>query len=150
MIFVTVGTYKCDTLIRKIDNISKTLEDKIVAQIGEGVYEPKNCYFFRFAPSLTKYCEKADLIIASGGVGTIFELLSQRAKFIGVSNDSIPDHHQNEILEKLAFEGYLYWCRDTNRISACIKKAKTFEFKPYFPPVCKIDKVIEKYLRKCI
>jgi UDP-N-acetylglucosamine transferase subunit ALG13 len=147
MIFVTVGTSSGDPLIKEIDYYASGTNDNIIAQIGNGTYIPKNMHFFRFADSLSSYYEKADLIIGQGGAGTIFEVLTANKPFIGVSNHSVRDNHQEELLNKLCSEGFILWCKDYSDLPNTIRKASTFAFRKYFPPDFYIDTVLLNFLR---
>ena len=149
MIFVTVGTYKGDELIRSMDELAPHFEEEIIAQIGHSEYEPQNCKFFRFAPSLDGYYENASVVVGQGGVGTMFDLLKRGARFIGVSSSAIPDRHQNELLEKLSDEGYIMWCKSMNQLKICMDEAKRITFKQYTPPSCSMEKVILDCLDQC-
>ena len=42
MIFVTVGTGKFELLVREMDKIASKLKERVIIQIGNGDYEPKN------------------------------------------------------------------------------------------------------------
>jgi UDP-N-acetylglucosamine transferase subunit ALG13 len=148
VIFVTVGTYKGDDLIRTMDEIHPDLDEEVIAQIGYGEYRPRNLEYFRFMYSLDDYYDKADLVIGMSGVGTIFELLHRNARFVGISNQKIPDRHQNELLEKLSDEGLILWCRELNELRDYILKARTFCFKKYTPPDCKMERIIAEFLTK--
>src|SRR5947209_11093294 len=52
MIFVTVGTTDFDALVRRIDELAPSLGEEVLCQIGKGSYLPRNCRYFRYAPSL--------------------------------------------------------------------------------------------------
>jgi len=144
MIFVTVGTERFDELVKKMDEIALELSEKVTIQIGKGRYKPKNCKYFRFAPDIDQYSEKADLIVSHGGAGTIFELLEKNKKIIGISNPEKPGQHQEDILKALSQQNYLIWCRDLKRLKETIKNAKKIKMKEYRKPECKIAEIITK------
>jgi beta-1,4-N-acetylglucosaminyltransferase len=146
MIFVTVGTEKFDELVKKMDEIALDLGEKVTIQIGKGRYEPKNCKYFRIALDLDQYYEKADLIVAHGGAGTIFELLGKNKKIIGISNPEKPGQHQEDILKALSQQNYLIWWTDLNRLKEAIKNTKETKIKEYQKPECKIAETITKRL----
>ena len=149
MIFVTVGTGSkgFDTLVRKVDELAEELEERIVIQIGNGTYEPTNTEYFRFAPSLTPYFEECRVTVTAGGVGTLFELLSLYKPVVAVSNSEIPDGHQNELLERLSGEGYLYWCRNPEELHPLLEDAVPYERRCYESPPCWIDRLILEFLK---
>jgi len=144
MIFVTVGTERFDELVKKMDEVAPELSEKVTIQIGKGRYEPKNCKYFRFALDMDQYYEKADLIVAHGGAGTIFELLGKNKKIIGISNPEKPGQHQEDILKALSQRNYLIWCRDLNRLKETVKNARETNMKEYRKPECKIAEIIAK------
>ena len=144
MIFVTVGTERFDELVKKMDDIALELSEEVTIQIGKGRYEPKNCKYFRFAPDIDQYSEKADLIVAHGGAGTIFELLGKNKKIIGISNPEKPGQHQEDILKTLSQQNYLIWCKDLNKLKETVKNARATNIKEYRKPECKIAEIITK------
>lgn len=146
MIFVTVGTGKFDLLIKEIDKIAPILKEKIVMQIGNGFYEPKNCEFFRYARSLERYYKRARLVIAHGGAGTTYELLRMNKKIVSMANLDRTDPHQQEILGALSEQNHLIWCKNPSELVNCIKKAKKFKFKKYKTPKCEIAEKILVFL----
>jgi len=146
MIFVTVGTGKFEELVKKIDEISKGIKEKIIVQIGKGEYEPKNCEWFRFKPSLEAYYKKARIIVTHGGAGTIFQLLKMGKKLIGVANLDRTDVHQTEILRVLSEDNYLIWCKNLDNLKEDIEKARNFKFKKYVPPKNNIKEIIENFI----
>lgn len=148
MIFVTVGTGKFDELIKEIDEIAPKIEERIVAQIGEGRYMPKNIEYFGFKGNLISYYKKARLIIAHGGAGTTFELLDMGKRLISLANPKRTDVHQEDILKVLSKNKHLIWCRNLEHLEETINKAKTFKFKKYKQPECKIAEKIEEFLFK--
>jgi UDP-N-acetylglucosamine transferase subunit ALG13 len=147
MIFVTVGTtYGFDNLVQEIDRIAPDLNEKVILQLGNTKYKPKNCKWFNFKPNLTPYYKKARLVIAHGGAGTNYELLSMGKKVISVENKNVNDAHQWDLLKRLSDEKYIIWCKDISKISDSIKKAEKFKFKKYKQPECSIHKKIIGYL----
>ncbi|MCD4811273.1 hypothetical protein K8R14_01545 [bacterium] len=148
MIFVTVGTSRNEKLVQYMDELSPGVTEPVIIQIGSGKYRPKNCEFFDFLPSLDEYFEKANIVVGSGGVGTTFDLLIRRKRFIAISNPDIPDRHQEQLLDKLSGLGYLIWCRDLRNLGDVLKQASLFKFKPYMKPECWIEHVILEHLRK--
>ncbi len=147
MIFITVGTGKFEEMIKEVDKIAPHLKEKMVAQIGEGDYIPKNIEYFRFRDNLIDYYKKADLIIAHGGAGTTYELLTMGKRLISLANLNRTDVHQNEILEELSKQGCLLWCRKFEDLEKTIRKAKRFRFRRYVQPECKIAEKIKGFIR---
>ena len=114
-------------------------------QIGRGQYEPQHCQYFRFAPSLTPYYECASVVISHGGVGITTEVLQHGRPLVAVEDVNQPERHQQEILDVLAREGYLIWCKDLQKLPEAIEQART-HLKPYKLPECQIHIIVAKFL----
>ncbi|RME79801.1 MAG: hypothetical protein D6784_00135 [Chloroflexi bacterium] len=147
MIFVTVGTTDFSDLIRAVDALVPELGEEVVMQIGRGKYEPKNGEFFRLAPSLEPYYERASLVISHGGLGTVTEVMNRGLPLVAVEDPNQPDRHQTQLLQVWDEQKHLVWCRDLRRLPEAIEKART-TLVPYRKPECRIHLVIQEYLDK--
>ena len=145
MIFVTIGTGKFDKLVKKADELSKEIKEKIIIQIGKSKYLPKNADFFEFTENFENYVKKARVVISHGGAGTIFDLLRKQKKIIALANLNRIDNHQGEILGELEKEDCLIYCRNF-KLKESLEKIKSFKFKKYEKPECWIDKEIINFL----
>lgn len=118
MIFVTVGSTRYDNLIKKIDELVKEAKiiEEVVCQIGKGSYIPQNCQYFRIASSITDYIRKASLVISQGGAATIFEVLKEGKRLIGVANPYFADNRDKHLLGKLSEESFLLFCGDLDQL----------------------------------
>lgn len=114
MIFVTVGSIRFDELVREVDLAvgRSAINESVVIQIGNGLYEPVNCEFFRTAPGLQPYYDRASLVVGHGGTGTTLEVLERGLRLISVSNPSMIDNHQDEFLAALHRRGFVNYCRN--------------------------------------
>jgi len=148
MIFVTVGTTDFDALVRAMDNIAPKVGEEVVTQIGLGQYVPVNCEYFRFAPSLEPYYDRARVVVAHGGVGTTLEVLERGQKLISVANPDRYDHHQDDLLHALAKRGHIIWCHSLDKLEITLDRADEYQFVPYERPECHIAQAIEEYLDK--
>jgi len=146
MIFVTVGTSDFDPLVKKMDELAPTLAEPVVAQIGTGEYVPRNCEYFRFAPSLEPYYDRADVVVAHGGLGTTMEVLKKGKKLISVENTTCIDSHQTDILEGFSAEGHLIWCRDLDELPSLLARLPAIHLKPYVSPPCEIAEIIRDFV----
>jgi UDP-N-acetylglucosamine transferase subunit ALG13 len=151
MIFVTVGSTDFDALVRAADGLCAPgglLAGRAVEmQIGDGAYRPAHASFFRFAPNLEPYFERAELVIAHGGLGTAVEAIGKGRRLLAVANPDRYDHHQEDLLGALAEAGNLLWCRDIARLGEFVRAALDFQPTPYVCPPCTIHEVIADYLR---
>jgi UDP-N-acetylglucosamine transferase subunit ALG13 len=149
-VFVAVGTTEFDALVEAIDRLAPTLGAEVTVQIGHGRYEPRNCRYFRLAPSLEPYYEWADVVVAHGGFGITMEVLRKGKKLISLSNPDRYDEHQSDLLGTLEAEGYLAWCRDLAQLPALLSRIQEMQFKPYVPPECHIHTVIADFLARTV
>jgi len=150
MIFVTVGTTDFDGLVQTLDLLAPKLDEKVVAQIGNGNYIPVHMDHFRFAPSLDPYFNIARIVISHGGLGTLVEVLQKGCKLIGVNNPDRYDLHQEELLKVLEEQGHLIWCRKMSHIAGALKEAEERIFVPYHKPLCTIAEFIKDYLDRSV
>ncbi|HRV96128.1 MAG TPA: glycosyltransferase [Anaerolineae bacterium] len=147
MIFVAVGTTSFDTLIKAVDELCLNWSEKVVMQIGTGSYEPKNCDYFRFAPSLTPYYEQASVVISHGGVGITTEVLQFPRPLVAVEDVTHPERHQQEILIALSQAKNLVWCQNLQTLPAAIEQART-QLDPYVKPDCYIHTVVDQFIER--
>jgi beta-1,4-N-acetylglucosaminyltransferase len=146
MIFVTVGTTEFDALVQHMDELAPGLGEEVICQIGAGAWLPRNCQFFRFAPSLGEYLRAARLVVSHGGQGSILDVVRLRKPLVGVSNPDRRDHHQDDILRRFEADNHLVWCRSLAELGTAVEQANSTVFAPYLEPVCAIHSVIEEYL----
>ena len=68
-----------------MDEMAPTLPEEVVMQIGNGQYVPRNCQYFRFAPSLESYYDGAMIVVSHGGLGITTETLERGKKLASPS-----------------------------------------------------------------
>jgi UDP-N-acetylglucosamine transferase subunit ALG13 len=149
MIFVAVGTASFSALIKAVDELAPALNEEVVMQIGRSLYEPKNCEYFRFAPSLTSFYERASLVISHGGLGIVTEVIGRGLPLVAVENPDVTDRHQTEILSVWDQDKHLVWCRGLIHLSQAIEKAKGGLI-PYSVSKCQIHTIIGEFLDKLV
>ena len=145
-VFVTVGSTDFDALVQVVDQLAPLLGLQGTMQIGWGQYVPANAPYFRFAPELDSYYERASLVIAHGGLATTMEVLRRGIPLVSVSNADRYDNHQDDLLATLAEEGYLVWCRRLDELRESIELAGRLTTPRYTPPDCTIHLVIHEFL----
>jgi UDP-N-acetylglucosamine transferase subunit ALG13 len=148
-VFVTVGSTDFDALIQAVDRLAPSLWIHGEMQIGHGQYLPVNMPYFRFAPSLDAYYERATLVVAHGGLGTTMEVLRRGLPLVSVSNPDRYDNHQEDLLASLSEMGYLVWCRHLDELGQAIEIAQTRPLERYQSPECEIHLVINQFLDAC-
>ncbi len=112
MIFVTTGSavkgIDFTRLIRKMDEIARSLEEEVVMQIGPIPYRPQYASSFEycsFQEALT-YFERASLVVGHCGIGTILNALRFRVPIIVVPRrihygELNRDDHQIEVAHRI-------------------------------------------------
>ncbi|MFH1681828.1 MAG: glycosyltransferase [Candidatus Eisenbacteria bacterium] len=130
IILVTVGSTDFDPLVRAADEAAPRLDLPMEIQIGIGRYEPKNAKWFRMAPSLEPYYERAEVVVSHGGAGTILEVLRRGMRLVGADNPDRPDQHQRDMIGHMASERRLVWCRDLSRLCEAIEEARALRPEP--------------------
>ena len=127
MIFVTVGTYSFDALIKEVDKLTAQgffKDEKVLCQIGSGSYEPEHCEFIRYSSSLQKFYEQANFIICHGGTGSTSDCIRYEKSFIAVAHKELADNHQTEFLKGLSEELGFFWAEGPEGIENLYEKAK--------------------------
>ena len=146
MILVTVGTTDFDELVARMDDLAGDLDEEIVAQIGRGAYVPRNMEWFRFAPSLDPHYDRARLVVAHGGQGTVAEVLERGLPLVALSNADRFDLHQEDLLGAMERRGHLLWCRSLAELPEALERAAAHTFTPYQPSESRIAQVIRQHL----
>jgi UDP-N-acetylglucosamine transferase subunit ALG13 len=150
MIIVAVGTTDFDALLQTMDELSLSLPEKTIMQIGWGKYIPKHCEYFRFVPSLDPYYERASLVVSHGGLGIVTEVMTHGVSLVAVEDPDQPDRHQRQILGVWEQEGHLIWCKDLKELPQAINLARTRMFTPYVPPETQIHTIIARFLHSLV
>lgn len=147
MILVAVGTTDFDALVRAVDELSPSLAEEVVQQIGWSRYEPEHCEYYRFVPSLAPFYERASVVIAHGGLGIVSEVLRSGRPLIAIEDPNQPGRHQREVLGEWEREGHLIWCKDLRVLPEALAQARVRRFEPYVAPECQIHLRIAEFLR---
>lgn len=124
MIFVTVGTTHFDALVQEIDMLVARgrLSERVVCQYGSGEFVPTRCEGFRFAPSIERWLDEADLVVCHGGT-TVLAMLQRGKRFVAVANTVLSGDHQSRMLERLTGLVSFPWSRNVSDLEALITRA---------------------------
>ena len=135
MIFLTVGTqFPFDRLVKAVDQAASIngFDEKIVAQVGDSSYCPKN---FEAARSVEKavfdqHFAEADSIISHAGMGTITMALDHRKPLLVMPRmkkyGEVVNDHQLAIARKFEQLGYLLVAYSAKDVSVKMKQLKSF------------------------
>jgi len=154
MIFVTVGTdtHQFNRLLREIDVLieKKIIKERVIAQIGNSEYRPKNYDYFRFA-DYKKYIgliKKARLVVSHGGAGTIITVLSYKKPLIVVPRlkkfGEHTDDHQKELVTQLDKDKRAIAVLNIKKLGEFIKKVKACELNVKEQKTVKIISILSK------
>jgi len=153
LILVTVGTARdFSRLIKKIDEIGRKINEKIIIQRGNTKYMPKNCVYFDFTTreKFENYVKKANIVVTHGGVGSIITSLNfgkptivvpRREKYNEHKND-----HQMDIAKELGREGKVLACYDIRNLKKKIDGARKIRRVKKRKDVLKIEKTLERFI----
>ena len=95
-IFVTVGTFKFDSLIEVLDSLE--IENvTFFFQIGSGDFIPQNNSYVRYTNAYNRLVSGYDFFITHAGAGTIYHLLELNKRILIFPNLNRVDEHQLDI-----------------------------------------------------
>jgi UDP-N-acetylglucosamine transferase subunit ALG13 len=147
IVFVTVGTTDFDSLLRATDEAAPRLGLPVEYQIGIGSYEPENGVWFRHAPSLDPYYDRARVVVAHGGAGTILEVLRRGIPLVCAENPDRPDRHQRDLISHMADQGRLIWCEELDRLDEAVAAARAMPRpEPLVTPPPLVHRVVGEFL----
>jgi beta-1,4-N-acetylglucosaminyltransferase len=127
MIFVTVGTSPFLRLVKAMDEIAKRIEERVIMQIGDTNYMPRNAEFFTFGEysKIRELHAKSKVVIAHVGVGSIMTSLEQGTPLIAVPRlkkyKELNDDHQLETAKVLAEERIINAVYDVDELEKALK-----------------------------
>ena len=135
MIFLTVGTqFPFDRLVKAVDQAAglNGFDEKIVAQIGDSSYCPKNFEAVRSVEKAVfdRYFAEADGIISHAGMGTITMALDHKKPLLVMPRmkkyGEVVNDHQLAIVKKFEQLGYLLVAYSAEEVPEKIKQLKSF------------------------
>ena len=154
MIFVTIGVskYRFDRLIRGMDEIAGRIDEEVIMQIGETVYEPKNAEYFKFASKekMDRLHEDARVVVCHAGVGSILTALEHGKPIIAVPRrkkyGEHIDDHQLDIAREMEKQGRITVVCDVDELESAIKNisAKSINLKSEKKLVIKLKEYLNQ------
>ena len=156
MIFVCVGSrdYQFNRLLEALDKLVEggEIKDKIVAQIGQSEYEPKNYEWYRYLDrdAFKNYQAEASLIISHGGTGALIGALKLEKQVIAVPRlakyGEHIDDHQTQVSGVLAKNGYLREVLDMEKLGEAIQLAETDPIMRKYDKPSNVISIIEEFI----
>jgi UDP-N-acetylglucosamine transferase subunit ALG13 len=133
MIFVMVGTHSMgfERLVKAMDEIAA--KEKVVIQIGNTGYEPRNAEYFTFAgiKEVREYIKKADVVVTQGGIGSVTDSLRYGKPTVVVPRlKKYGEHtndHQLDLTRELEEEGRIIAVYDIKDLPEAIEKARAMK-----------------------
>ena len=120
---------------------SGTIRDEVWAQIGAGSYTPKHLKWFRFARSLEKLYDRADVVVSNCGAGTILENATKGRRLVVIRNPNMKGGHEWELVQKMEEGGHLIWCKSLENLCDCISSALSTKFAVFTPEKLDVQKL---------
>jgi UDP-N-acetylglucosamine transferase subunit ALG13 len=123
MIFATIGTQApFDRFVKMLDDLCKGLDEDVVVQTIKSEYVPQNVKCVDFLPPdvFAEYFNKARMVIAHAGMGTILSALKQDKPIIVVPRLACLKEHRNDHQIATAMRmdelGYVYVAYDKKQL----------------------------------
>ncbi len=127
MIFVITGTQlPFDRLIRMLDELAPQLNEEIVAQVNGSGYLPHHINTIDILPpdEFDRLFNRARLIVAHAGMGTILSALTMHKPLIVFPRIAALGEHRNEhqlaTAEKVKEAGYCYVATDKEELQSLL------------------------------
>jgi len=158
MIFVILGTQKfqLNRLLKKLDQYvaQGIIQEEIIAQIGYSDYLPKRYQYVEFLDKseFDQMIQKADIVIAHSGVGSIISALNAKKPVLvfprlAKYKEHIDDH-QLDIANAFSKKNYCLCCNEEDDLAEKIKECRECQFEQYVSQREKIVGIISDYLEK--
>ena len=129
MIFIAVGSQlPFDRLIRYIDEWAKNTDQKIIAQIGDATYMPKNMEYKKFINNdeFNQLIHDASVFISHAGMGNIFSAKEQKTPIIVLNRqyklNEIRNNHQADGLAWMAEIDGVYTASTKEELIQCLER----------------------------
>ncbi len=127
MILATIGTQApFDRFVKMLDELCEGMDEEVIVQTIKSEYVPKNVKCVDFLPPdvFAQYFNKARMVIAHAGMGTILSALKQDKPIIVVPRlASLKEHrndHQMATAMRMNELGYVYVAYDKKQLKDLI------------------------------
>ena len=155
MILVTVGTVpqSFNRLLKTVDELVNKgkIKEKVIMQIGNSTYEPKNVRWFRFTSNkeIDNLNRNARIVITHGGAGNILTALNYGKIIIAIPRlkkfNEHTDNHQLDLVRTLEKHGKIIAVYDIKDLEKAVSKNKNYSI--FKKTKSRLSKEIENYLQ---
>ncbi len=152
-VFVTIGTYRegFDKLVEAADLLaSANLPFEMVTQIGFSNYIPKHHAYFDFSETIEDNYNWADIVVCTGGAGTIFSCLKRGKKIVSILDVDrigiISSAHAYDITNHFRDQGMLVRLDNPEGLRQALEQAAAMPPYAYIDPQCTIADDISAFL----
>ncbi|NLH15725.1 MAG: glycosyl transferase [Phycisphaerae bacterium] len=156
MMFLTVGTlFSFDRLVQAIDQgiADGTIREEIIAQIGEGGYQPRNMEFVAFLEkaAFDEKVKQSSGLISHAGMGSIemsFQyrkpllVMPRKKKYREHVND-----HQVDTAEKFEQLGHILVAYESDDLPMKLNELKSFIPKPRINQISEVVRYLSEYIQ---
>ena len=130
MIFCTIGTQApFDRFVKIVDEVAAQLDEEIVAQVYKSGYQAKNIKMIDFLPpdEFNTLFDKARLIVAHAGMGTIISAMRKHKPIIIFPRIAALGEHRNEhqlaTAQKMKELGYVYVANSSEELKELLTRS---------------------------
>lgn len=127
MIFCTIGTQApFDRFVRIVDEVAAQLNEEVVAQVYKSKYTAQHIRMVDFLPpdEFNDLFDKARLIVAHAGMGTIISAMRKHKPIIIFPRIAALGEHRNDhqlaTAQKMEELGYVYVAKDADELRALL------------------------------
>lgn len=145
--------YGFEQLVKEMDEIAGRIEEKVVMQIGNTSYEPKNARYFRFVSKeeIDELHNSARVVVCHAGVGSVLTALEHGKPVIAVPRrkkygESFDDH-QFEIAKELEKEEKIRVIYDVRELERALMNAPD-GFSVKVEPCVRLAKTLRQYIKE--
>lgn len=130
-VFIAVGTLEpFDRLVEEVDRWAAKQDNvKVIAQIGEGRYQPVHIEFHKMlaAAEFNRIFDESDLVITHAGMGTVLKSLVAQKPIVVMPRklelkEAVTDH-QMATAKKLDNMDYVHVAWDNENLAEYLKNA---------------------------
>jgi len=156
VIFVTVGTHDegFHRLVKAMDELTTSLDEKVMIQYGATEYDCKNASSFQFCSyeEMVKYIEQSDCVVCHGGAGTILDCLRLEKPVIVVPRQKqygeVIDDHEFELASALSNREDVLLVREISKLETTISQLDIAEIEESIGTSADLSRYLSKYLNE--